>query len=226
MEGRQGPKKEGNAIDTAGPSRPEGGEKRNSNQPGGPGPPGGRGWPRPGRRRQGRCCGCRPWWFAPIAGLMARGARRGSRFARSGERDRTDGQAEPPQRVPACRYQAPLRQRRITTKRRMTSITLPGDPAIVPIRGDKSHKVRQTNDHRDPSRHRNPATTRTPAIASEGRFKRSENLIAQRAARRAGAMPAIARVSRRWRAVKARRRREMQTKPDRLGGPSRHPPRW
>ncbi|NYD46027.1 hypothetical protein BJY14_002010 [Actinomadura luteofluorescens] len=57
---------------------------------------------------------------------------------------------------------------------------------------------------------RDPATTPMVAIASEGRFERSKNLIAKRAARRAGAMPAIARVSRRWRALRARRRREAQ----------------
>ena len=58
-----------------------------------------------------------------------------------------------------------------------------------------------------PPRGVNHAATSVVAIASEGRFERSENLIAQRAARRAEAMPAIARFYRRWRAVKARRRR-------------------
>ncbi|GGT99538.1 hypothetical protein GCM10010177_68380 [Actinomadura citrea] len=45
----------------------------------------------------------------------------------------------------------------------------------------------------DLSRGGNQATTWGAAIASEGRFERSKNLIAKRAARRAGAMPAIAR---------------------------------
>ncbi|MCR3738205.1 hypothetical protein BS35_000737 [Actinomadura glauciflava] len=52
------------------------------------------------------------------------------------------------------------------------------------------------------SRRRNHATSEGMAIASNGRFERSKNLIAQRAARRAGAMPAIASVYRRWRAAR------------------------
>ncbi len=59
------------------------------------------------------------------------------------------------------------------------------------------------------SRHRDHATTSMAAIASEGRFKRSENLIAQRAARRDGAMPAIARSALVLRAPKARRTRAL-----------------
>ncbi|MGI5415655.1 GNAT family N-acetyltransferase [Actinomadura luteofluorescens] len=65
--------------------------------------------------------------------------------------------------------------------------------------GAEHNRNRRTRQPQPPQHH---ATTSMVAIASEGRFKRSENLIAKRAARRAGAMPAIARFYRRWRAAR------------------------
>src|SRR5690606_31107526 len=60
--------------------------------------------------------------------------------------------------------------------------------------GTKAARTTRTHEPTAPaardhtSRHSNHAPTSTPAIATEGRFERSENLIAQRAPGRAGAM--------------------------------------
>src|SRR5690606_37728147 len=70
----------------------------------------------------------------------------------------------------------------------VTEITPEALLAVGPRTFPKQWPPRATTARDDLSHGRNPAPTLTPAIASGGRFERSQNLIAQRAPGRVGAM--------------------------------------